>query len=538
LRSINGYLRFLDRLLPIWVPTVPAFYRDHTWTLLAGLGALALASPWLWDALLRLSAGLQPLSTRQLTTHSDEAVQGLRRRCLQHNWPFPRLGLLPTSAPLIFSYGWLPRYARLVVSQGLLEQLAADEIAALYAYETSHWRHWDWPLFSLQGLLLQGLHQGYWRLAGWGNRQPLLVKFAAGVLANLSYGLFWLLQKGGVWAARVRVYYCDRTAVEITGNPNGLGRALDKLALGLSQAVDQQGYTPPLIESLDLLLPVGLADAPGTATPPGVNRFAWDALNPLRGWLSINQGHPPLGDRLQLLGRYARYWRLAPELDFEALFKQYGTPTPRLSRTDWRELLLTGAPWFGAAAGGAIALLLWGVGAIARAANYPPLDWLYQDSSLLKSGLLLGLGTGLVLRFNRLFPDLPTTLPATAEQLPDWLSQPDLSPLASLPTQLSGELLTRPGIANWLSQEFWLRTPYGLIKLQAGPEILSQPASDHTSSVQVRGWFRRGHRAWIDLDRLRRTGQPDLKGRLPLWTVGLLALFWGNGLWILFRGTP
>ncbi len=72
---------------------------------------------------------MQPLSSDTLSTHSPEAIRVLQRYCRQQRWSLPRLAILPTSVPMALTYGNLPRTARIVVSQGLLEQLADDEIA-------------------------------------------------------------------------------------------------------------------------------------------------------------------------------------------------------------------------------------------------------------------------------------------------------------------------------------------------------------------------------------------------------------------------
>jgi Zn-dependent protease with chaperone function len=553
LRGINGYVSMLDSMVPVGIRTIPAFYRDYTWILLGSLLLLGMASPWLWDLLLAYRDRMQPFSTRLLNAHSPEAVQTLRRICRRYDWPFPTLKRLPTDIPLIFSYGCLPRFARLVVSQGLLDQLQDDEIAALYAYEMSHWQHWDWPLLSLQGLLMQIFHQLYWQLSRWGNRQVRLVYVTAGVLATTCYGLFWLIQKTGTGVSRLRTYYCDRNAAEITGNPNGLIRALGKLSFGLTNALHKQGYTPPLIESLDLLLPLRSAGPQASLVSgdktPLTTPWTWDVINPWRGWLSTNQSHPPLGDRFSLLTAYAQHWQLDLELDFQPLFSHYGLTHPRQKsvwhQQDWRIALLQASPWVGLSLGLVIGLLLWGLGGLARLVNWPLLAWLYGDASILKSSILLGGGIGILVRINRFFPDLDPGMKPTAQELSTWLVAPDLLPVDSLPICLRGTLRGRPGIANWLGQDLFLQLDRGWIKLhffsslgplgnalKPGPrplQYLNQP-------IQIWGWFRRGAQVWIDIDRLTTPAQTTLRANHPIWSVGLFFGLLSSGLWILIRG--
>ncbi|MEO0648244.1 MAG: tetratricopeptide repeat protein, partial [Cyanobacteria bacterium J06650_10] len=127
--AINGFLFFLDGILPFWVRSLPSSWRNVTWPLLAFFVTLTIASPWLWDFWLRFSADSQTCSASLLRKHSAESAKLINLYCRQRRWPFPTLWTLPTETPLIFSYGWLPRNARIVFSQGLLTQLSDDEIA-------------------------------------------------------------------------------------------------------------------------------------------------------------------------------------------------------------------------------------------------------------------------------------------------------------------------------------------------------------------------------------------------------------------------
>ncbi|MBE9077617.1 M48 family metalloprotease [Romeria aff. gracilis LEGE 07310] len=543
LALVNGYLGMMGRILPIGIGPISALSRDLTWPLVALLVAMLVILPWLWERLLGLTVGLKPLAPRQLSASSAEALALLRKQCLQRRWPFPSLKCLPTDLPLIFSYGSLPRTARLVVSQGLLDQLQPDEIAALCAYEISHWRRWDWTVLSWHGLIAQGFHQLYWSLALQSNRQPRMVKLATGVLANVSYGLFWLVQKSGLWVARRRTYESDRAAVVLTGNPNGLTRALAKLSFGLAQGVARQGYTPPWVESLDLLLPVSGSPSRQAlyGQVPLADLFAWDCQNPYRSWLSLNNSHPPLGDRLQLLMAIARHWRLEPELDLPARPKHRA-----LSAQQWRTLLAQGAPYFGLLIGLGAALLLWSLGAFADAIGWAFLDWLYHDLSLIKSALLLGLGIGILLRINRFFPDLPPAQPPTDDALPTWINAPQQLPLDSSAANISGRLLGRPGAANWLGQDLLLQTAHGLLKLHffsawgsIGNSLgnAPKPIEYLGQTVQVRGWFRRGCLIWLDVSQIQTAPGRFIPAQAPIWSALILAAACGSGLWILVRGS-
>ena len=169
-----------------------------------------------------------------------------------------------------FSYGCLPRFARIAVSRGLLEQLTDDEIATIFARESAHISHWDFAPMSLALLVIQIPYLIYWQVAHWQERLCDLmtieffrsaVNFAARAISATSYGIYKLLRWPMLWVSRRRVYFSDHTAAEITGNPNGLTRALAKLAIGIADNIEQQKQTSFFLESFDLLLPVGVGQA-------------------------------------------------------------------------------------------------------------------------------------------------------------------------------------------------------------------------------------------------------------------------------------
>ncbi|MBE9069579.1 M48 family metalloprotease [Leptolyngbya cf. ectocarpi LEGE 11479] len=530
LAVIRSYLQFLDRLLPLDLRPASFFWQPHTWAVLICLSLLTIAAPWLWPLWLRPA---ETVTSTALEKYSPEAVQLLRRFCNKRRWPLPKIQLLTSDLPIIVSYGWRPRYGRLVVSQGLLDGLAPDELAAIIMYEMSHWSNWDWVFFSTHGLLLQSCHRVYWFLARWGESRPFILKNTAGTFATLSYGIFWLLAQVGCGLARTRIPYRDRSAAELTGNPNGLVRALAKLSLAMGKAVQTQGYTPPLLESLELMLPV----SPDEST--SIQQFAWGAFNPLRHWLSINQGHPPLGDRLYTLSAYGRHWRLKPSLNFAQLSLKQG---PRhFSRRDWQTLLMQGGAWSGLVVGLGVALLMWLVGAIATSLDFPLLAWLHRDFSILVSMPLIGAATGQLLRINTFFPEIAPSLAAHESQLTIGQTNPKLTPLSSIPIKINGTLTGRPLLANWLGQEWRLRTSYGSIKLHHtsyfGPlSNLMGLNPLRNQSLQVTGWLRRGHHLWIDIERLRTPRNHITLAQHPSWSFTISFLLLGYGLWIMFRG--
>ena len=560
----NKALNIVDRLTPSFVMKyLPFKYLPQTldylvWKVLIALVVIAITSPWLWDLCLRFTTNRRSFSIQKLRQHSPESASLITKQCQKRKWPMPKLWKLSTDVPLIFSYGWLPRTARLVITDGLLSELSAEEIATLVGYELSHWRTFYWPLLSLQGLLLLIFHQLYWLIALWGNQRSGPLRVLAGLASTASYCFFWVLRFPSLWVNRVRSYYGDRSSSQLTGNPNALARALTKLSFSLARSTERQGYTSPLAERFALLLPVSteLTRSHLYGTMPLSDLFAWDAQHPLRGWMSVSDSHPPLGDRLRLLMAYAKHWKLDLEIPFPS---DNRSRRKGLSRQQWVVLIQQGTPFFGLLLGAAIGLGCLLIGAIGRWQQWPVIDWMHEDPGIFWFCPLMGFGLGTFLRINRFFPDLSFGM-APSQNIAERLVDSTLLPVDSIPTKLSGTVLGRPGLANWLGQDLLLKTSSGLLKLHFfstfesaigsigsglwlafGPfgNLISQrdrPADISQKSVQVVGWLRRGNRIWLDVDKVRLSSGRLIEGTHPTTSLLVATVSSGMALWLLGFG--
>jgi len=540
--------------LPIFAP-IQIFYRDPTPFVQFVFGLLLASSPWLTDALLKLFCGIENLRASVLPKHSKEASRVLRSFCTKQNMPVPVLKLLPLNVPVAFSYGCLPRFARIAVSKGLLEQLTDDEIATIFARELAHISHWDFAPMSLALLVIQIPYLIYWQAAYWSERLCDLMtieflRFAvrnlAAAISAISYGIYKLLRWPMLWLSRRRVYFSDRTAAEITGNPNGLTRALGKMAIGIAANIEQQKQTSFFLEGFDLLLPVGVGQAAtiGSAAlrAPLSQILLWDVTNPDREWLTVNSTHPLLGERLKLLELYAQFWKIETELDLASLSLE--SPKPgKLSlfksilEFKGSKLFLQGAPFFGIPMSLGLVVLLWLIGWIFSQTSIWRLDWLLGDRSIFWGCLPIGFSIGTLMRINYFFPDI-TPQETTSPSLPELLSNPDVLPVDAQPVQLSGQLLGRTGIENWLGQDLILQTATGLVRLhyvsRFGPcgSLLPQPTrpSDLIGKpVVATGWLRRGATVAIDLETLRSQGGLVSNSGHPIWSaiLAFAAACWG-----------
>lgn len=514
--------------IPAWL-RLPTFgslgwtYFDPLWLLVGMSGLLLLLSPWLLDLLLRGLYGLKPFNLSTLQTYSPEAVRLLQRVGRQMGCAPPRLGLLPTTTPLLLTYGCLPRFSRIVVSQGLLDQLTDEEIATLYAAELGHWRSRSLGLFSGLLLMLQLPFSLYVLVSRWGDalgsgrsgRLAPLRSWGAGLctlIAALSYGSFRLLRLPLLIPARGRFRHSDRFAASLTGNPNALIRALIKTAQGITVATYQADANGRyLLEGFEPGVPIAARQAWLLSHCPDIESIttvlAWDCADPARTWLPINQAQPLLGVRLQPLIRYARRWSLLPELDLPQ-------PQPQpLSQAAFQTLLSQTAPWLGAGIGLFVGAFFWSIGGIGEVFRFAPLDWMAGDRALLWGFGLVGWGAGLFLRSQQQFPDYQASKLPSSGSLQRLWQQVQVAPMTGHPARLQGILLGRSGTGNCLGQHLLLYTAEGVVKLHLTtaigvignllPARRRLLATGYQQAVTVQGWLHRGASVWMTVDHLR-----------------------------------
>lgn len=539
LKFAMGFTNELLVKLPYLEP-FQLLYRDPTQFILLALSLLIGLSPWLLDRLLRHFYGRQQFSMDTLAAHSPEALRVLQRYCQQRRLALPQLGILPTSAPVALTYGNLPRTARIVVSQGLLEQLADDEIATIYASCLAHIAHWDFVVMSLVILVTQVPYIIYQQVSQWGDRiSNLTLRGVAAAIASLAYLVWRLLGAPALWLSQLRIYYSDRFAAEITGNPNGLTRALLKIAIGIASDVQQQGHTSWLLESLNLLTLVDNQQALSLGSLYPHTSFetvlAWDCINPYRYWLNINNTHPLMGDRLQRLASIAPSMNLGRRQESARGQEDKGN----LDQSSRSYFLLQGAPFFGMALALVAAGLTWLIGGIGILLGIAQLAWMYSDWAIVKGYLLMGFSIGTLVRINSFFPDIKPTRVQIDFSLAHFLANPTGLPVDSEPARLQGKLLGRVGISNCLGQDLLLHSASGLVKLHhvswLGPlgNLLHQRSLDPCDLVGQQiiatGWLRRGATPWIDIETLRSNEGKTSRPRHPIWStiVAGAAAVWG-----------
>ncbi|TME84266.1 MAG: zinc metalloprotease HtpX [Chloroflexi bacterium] len=157
--------------------------------------------------------------------------------------PMPKVYLINDTAPNAFATGRDPQHASIAVTSGLLEKLDREELQGVIGHELSHVRNFDIRFSLIVGVLVGSialisdffLRWTFWTGGGRRSRDSdrggnalQLVAFAIAIfLAILAPIAARLVQLA---VSRQREYLADASSVDLTRNPEGLERALAKIA--------------------------------------------------------------------------------------------------------------------------------------------------------------------------------------------------------------------------------------------------------------------------------------------------------------------
>jgi heat shock protein HtpX len=257
----------------------------------AGLVAFVCYLPSLSERIALASAGAKEIAPAE----EPELHAVLQRLATMADLPVPRLAVAPSDVPNAFTAGRSPRDAVLVVTRGLLRRLDPQELEAVLAHELAHVASRDafvMTLVSAPALLGRRIFDAVAGAAGraQGPGKVLVFFLALYLLFPLFFG--WVLYAVATalvtTISRYREFVADRGAVVLTGAPEQLMSALQRLARDI-----------PLIPSADLRSVAGVS---ALFIVPVDESTAGFGLDPQR----LFRSHPPLEQRLARLSRLAQ----------------------------------------------------------------------------------------------------------------------------------------------------------------------------------------------------------------------------------------
>ncbi|MGF1576457.1 MAG: M48 family metalloprotease [Cyanophyceae cyanobacterium] len=489
-----------------------------------------MISPWIMDLTQRWLYGTRWIDLAQVGRRSPETADMIRRVCAKHRLKEPKLGIIDDQNPTAFTYGNFPNSARVVVSEGLFTYLDDDELAAVYAHELGHVVHWDFAVMTLASTLVQITYLIYVSIR---DRVRGNSKAARNIrsLATVAYVFYLVGTYLLLYLSRVREYFADHFAAEVTGNPNALSRALVKIAFGIvevgerQQTEDQSNRSRRLMEGTRAL---GIYDArsatsSGTAyrvaaRPDQVGKvFLWDMFNPWGTWMELNSTHPLTGKRIRALSTYAEQLGIPAEFDMaRVISKGKELDKRRLYGGFGLDIALMNAPWLGAILGFLLTIPAWGIES-------------HQAISIPLGAIILGASLGQMIQMTVMFPRLTSVTEITVLRA---MSNPYASPLRGIPMLIQGKLIGRGNAGYTFGSDFKMQDSTGMIFLRYasrfGPIGNFLFGANKVSALigrsgSAKGWFRRGIAPWIDLAEIN-TNQGDRVTSHPSFWTGVIVV--------------
>jgi heat shock protein HtpX len=247
------------------------------------MGGLAFLQYFTSDKIALRASGAKVVERDQAPDLHDM----VERLCAMADLPKPRVAVIDTDVPNAFATGRSPKKAVVAVTRGLWQRLEPREVEGVLAHELAHVQHRDVAImtiasfFSMVAALLVrfGLYGG---MFGGNNRDnngaPVWLIML--VVSLVTYVVSYLLI---MTISRYREYAADRGAALLTGAPENLMSALQKIASRITQ-----------IPQRDL------------REVAGMNAFFIVPTNWKQSFGALFMTHPPLEKRLAALAEIAR----------------------------------------------------------------------------------------------------------------------------------------------------------------------------------------------------------------------------------------
>jgi heat shock protein HtpX len=248
---------------------------------LALAAGMNLVSYFFSDKIAIATSGAQPIAREE----GPRIYQIVERLAAKANVPVPKIYMIPTDSPNAFATGRNPSHASVAVTRGILELCTDEEIEGVLAHELGHVKNRDIltsaVVATLAGAITLIARMVYWGelFGGFGGssnddrRGGVFSALAMMIVAPLAATLIQLA------ISRSREYEADHTGAEITGNPQGLARALDK--------IDKYSKQIPL-----------------QVAPSMAHLYCAQPLTGGELMSSLFSTHPPIGKRIErLIGR-------------------------------------------------------------------------------------------------------------------------------------------------------------------------------------------------------------------------------------------
>jgi heat shock protein HtpX len=250
---------------------------------IALLAILAIVQFYMSDKIALRASGAKIVSCEE----APELHSMVERLCTLADLPKPKIAIIPTDVPNAFATGRSRKNSAVAVTRGLWNRLEPAETEAVLAHELAHIANRDVLIMTLAGffamvaglMMRYGMFGGMMRGGRGGGNQGAAIAIIL-VVSLITYVISFLLIRA---ISRYREYAADRGAAVITGAPENLMSALQKIS-GQMARIPQRDLRE--MEAMNAFFII----------PASVKKSA----------LELFHTHPPLEKRMAALTKVAR----------------------------------------------------------------------------------------------------------------------------------------------------------------------------------------------------------------------------------------
>ncbi|NVM16473.1 MAG: M48 family metalloprotease [Candidatus Lokiarchaeota archaeon] len=437
----------------------------------------------------------------------------------------PRMGIIHDDNPQAFTFGYTKNSARMVITDGILHYLDEHEQRAVVAHELGHIVHNDFILmtvvFAIPLILLTIARWSYYAVRFSGLRRSRdddagsYIALALIIVAIVSYISYYIGFLVSLFVSRIREYFADQHAAELTENPNLLSTALIKIAYGLlatgteAEIKQKQKSNVRALRGLGIFDPkkaatiaVQTMDSNGQISKRVIEAAAgWDLFNPWAKYFQAFSTHPLTAKRILRLNEQCPIYGVPVEYDLSGARaikeQQVGKSMAGEFITD---LFIKTLPtiiftilsiftifWFlgsfGLLAIGALTtinnlILLWTIGFII-------------------------MGFGVIIRTSFMYRKR-----FTPSNVVDLVTTINVSPVRPVPGIIEGKIIGKGIPGHWLSEDLYFRDNTGRMHIdyRYGFKLMdfwwALRRADRLvgQNVRIQGWYRRGPSPYFQVD--------------------------------------
>ncbi len=173
---------------------------------------------------------LRMYNAQEVDASSAPQFYGMVRELAERaGLPMPKVYLIDEEAPNAFATGRNPQHAAVAATTGILRVLSSRELRGVMAHELAHVKHRDILISTISATMAGAISAlaNFAMFFGGRNDEGRPSNPIAGILVALLAPLAGALIQMAI--SRAREFEADRGGAEISGDPQALASALDKI---------------------------------------------------------------------------------------------------------------------------------------------------------------------------------------------------------------------------------------------------------------------------------------------------------------------